>query len=158
MVKYREAYIKLLHETRLIPISINDITNKHLEYLSPLGENIRIAELYLQNKVHSNPPTNARPIISANGCPVENISEFVNFVLQPFVMEQHSYKKDTSDFIRKIENIRVQENALIITLDYESMCTNVIHYEYMEAAIITISNSNKHQVVWRIKRISIKSF
>ena len=116
MVKYREAYRKLLHETRLIPISINEITNKHLEYLSPLGEIIRIAELYLQNKVHSNPPTKARSIVSANGCPVESISEFVNFVLQPFVMEQHSYIKDTSDFHKKLKVLGSKKTLSLLHL------------------------------------------
>ena len=95
----------LVHETLLQLLSKREITEKNLKYLSPLiGTKTKTAKLYLLNKVHSDPPTKARPIISANNCPVERISEYVNFFLQPFVTEQHTYIMDTSDFIRTVES------------------------------------------------------
>ena len=127
--------------------------------MSPLGKpRIKTAELYLLNKIHSDPPTKARPIISANGCPVERISEYVDFFLQPFVSEQHTYIKETSDFIRKVELITVPNNALIITLDYESMYTNIIHEEAVNAVRNTLSKTDRHSYVKGIKRPSIESF
>ena len=136
-----------------------EINSKHFEYLSPVGkQGIKTAELYLLNKVHSDPPTKARPIISANGCPVERISEYVDFFLQPFVTEQHTYIKDTSDFIRKVEKLTVPDDALIITLDYESMYTNIIHDEAVSAIKNTLSGNNKHRYVQGIKRPSLELF
>ena len=115
-----------VNNTLLQLLSQGEISKKYFDYLSPIGQQgIRTAELYLLNKVHSDPPTKARPIISANGCPMERISEFDDLFLQPFVSEQHTFIKDTSDFIRKVELITVPDNALIITLDYESMYTNI---------------------------------
>lgn len=150
---------KLVHETLLELLSKGEITKKNLQYLSPVERNeVKTAELYLLNKIHSDPPTKARPIISANGCPVERISEFVDFFLQPFVSEQHTYMKDTSDFIRKIEQIKIPAEALIITLDYESMYTNIIHEEAVAAVKHTITESDKHQTVHGIKRPSTDSF
>ena len=148
-----------VHQTLLELVTKGEITKKQLEYLSPHGnKKIRTAELYLLNKIHSNPPTKARPIISANGCPVERISEFVDYFLQPFVVEQHTYLKDTSDFIRKIEKLRVPKEALLITLDYESMYTNIVHEEAIEAVRKTMTTQSKHQIVGGLKRPSIESF
>ena len=75
------------------------------------------------------------------------------------MVEQHTYIKDTSDFIRKIEEIKVQKNALIITLDYESMYTNIVHEEAVEAVRKTLANnSSKHVIVNGARRPSIDSF
>lgn len=150
---------KLVHETLLELFSKNEITKKQFEYLSPIGShNIQTAELYLLNKIHSDPPTKARPIISANGCPVERISEFVDLFLQPFVIRQHTYIKDTSDFIRKIEGMSAPTDALIITLDYESMYTNIVHEEAIEAVRKTITENDNHKIVRGMGRPSIESF
>ena len=150
---------KLVHQTLVELASKGEITRKQLDYLSPHGEKkVRTAELYLLNKIHSEPPTKARPIISANGCPVERISEYVDHFLQPFVIEQRTYLKDTSDFIRKVENIRIPKDALLITLDYESMYTNIVHEEAIEAVRKTLTNHSKHQIVGGLLRPSIESF
>ena len=149
----------LVHQTLIELLTKGEITKKQLEYLSPHGGGkVRTAELYLLNKIHSEPPTKARPIISANGCPVERISKFVDYFLQPFVIEQRTYIKDTSDFIRKIEKIRVPKEALLITLDYESMYTNIVHDEAIEAVHKTLTRQVKHQIVGGLKRPSIESF
>jgi len=43
-----------------------------------------------------------RPIVSSCGAPTECISEFVDYHLQPLVMQIPSYLKDTKDFLWKI--------------------------------------------------------
>ena len=135
-----------------------EITQKNYEYLCPSEELAKTAELYLLNKIHSDPPTKARPIISANSCPVERISEFIDFFLQPIVTEQNTYLKDTSDLIRKIEMLKVPDNALIITLDYESMYTNIVHAEAYQAVKRTIELDLKHKLINGVKRPSDKYF
>ena len=105
----------------------------------------KTAELYLLNKIHSDQPTKARLIISANSCSVEKISEYVDFFLQPFDLKQHTYIKDTSDFIGKIEKLKVPNGALIIVLDYESMYTNIVDEEAIQAVYETLSNDHMHQ-------------
>ena len=150
---------KLVHNTLSEMHTKGEISKKQLKYLSPIESGpIKTAELYLLNKVHSDPPTKARPIISANNCPVEKISNFVDFFLQPFVLEQNTYIKDTSDFIRKIEQIHVPKNALIITLDYESMYTNIVHEEAVESVRKTLTREERHGTVNGMKRPSVESF
>lgn len=139
-------------------LSNNEISKKTYEYLSPMHFETKTAEMYLLNKIHSDPPTKARPIISANNCPVERISEYVDYFLQPFVLQQTTYLKDTSDLIRKIEKIKIPDNALIITLDYESMYTNIVHNEAVDAIKRTIQNSDKYRTVNGIKRPHTDSF
>ena len=81
---------------------------------------------------------------------MERNSEYVDFFLQPFVTEQHAYIKDTSDFIRNVEKLTVPDDALIITLDYESMYTNIIHGEAVSAIktryLVTI-NTDMYRVL-----------
>lgn len=150
---------KLVHDTLSDMHSKGEISKRQLKYLSPQQSGtIKTAELYLLNKIHSDPPTKGRPIISANDCPVERISDFVDFFLQPFVLEQNTYIKDTSDFIRKIEQLQVPKNALIITLDYESMYTNIVHEEAVESVRKTIIRENRHCTVKGMKRPSVESF
>ena len=137
---------KLVHDTLIQLYRKSELNDKTLEYLSPMGDKkTKTAELYLLNKIHSDPPTKARPIISTNNCPVENISEYVHFFLQPLVIKQHTYIKDTTDFIRKIEKIRVPDEALIIVQDYESMYTNIVNDEAINAVYNTLSNDHMHQ-------------
>lgn len=50
------------------------------------------------------------------------------------------------------------KNAYIITLDYESMYTNIIHEEAISAVENTLSQSDRHKYVQGIKRPSVKSF
>lgn len=46
-------------------------------------------------------------------------------LLQPFVSQVQSYIRNTSDFITKVENKPVPENALLISLDVTSLYTNI---------------------------------
>ena len=86
------------------------------------------------------------------------LKRYLYFFLQPLVIIQHTYIKDTSDFIRKIVKIRVPNEALIIVLDYESMYTNIVHDEVINAAYNTLSNDHMHQNINGIKRPSIDPF
>ena len=60
------------------------------EYL--INESPRTAVLYLLPKNHKNKiPPPGRPIISANECPTERISQFVDFFLQTHLHKMRSY-------------------------------------------------------------------
>ncbi len=130
-----------------------EISENNCRYLDPLcNEQFRTPEMYLLNKIHSNPPTKARPIIACNGSPVERIAEFLDFFLVPIVQKQDTYLKDTSDFIRKIEGIKIPDTAWIITLDYHSMYTNVPHGQALDALRYTLDNDTQHRMVKGVLR------
>jgi hypothetical protein len=72
------------------------------EYLTP--EDPKPGRLYLLPKIHKeNKP--GRPIESANGHPTEKISEFIDFHLLSFVENLPSHIIDTTDYLKKMENL-----------------------------------------------------
>ncbi len=147
-----------VHTALLDMLEKGEISDSNLSYLDPLfNEQLRTPEMYLLNKIHSNPPTKSRPIIACNSSPVERIAEFLDFFLVPIVQKQDTYLKDTSDFIRKLEQVQIPNNALIITLDYCSMYTNVPHDEALSALRYTLNNNTQHQYVKGVKRPSTDS-
>ena len=78
------------------------IDDKTMEYLTP--EDPKPGRLYLLPKIHKeNKP--GRPIESANGHPTEKISEFIDFHLRSFVENLPSHIKDTTDHLKKMENV-----------------------------------------------------
>ena len=110
-----------------------EIHGDTLDYL--LVEVPRTAQLYLLPKIHKGKqPPPGRPVVSANGCPTEKISEFVDSFVKPYVPIIKSYIKDTTDFLRKIRDIgRLPDNSIIATLDVTSLYTNIPNNEAIES-------------------------
>ncbi|XP_064641362.1 uncharacterized protein LOC135496144 [Lineus longissimus] len=68
--------------------------------------------------------------MSANGCPTERISSFVDSFLQPLVKTTRSFIKDTTHFLRVLRDIgQLPDDALLVTLDVTSLYTNIPHLE-----------------------------
>ena len=100
----------------------------------------RTPQLYLLPKIHKgiNPPP-GRPIISANGCPTENISQFVDFFLNPSCMTLPSFVKDTTHFLKLINDLgQLPPNCLLVTMDVSSLYTNIPNIEGLTAARIAL--------------------
>ena len=87
----------------------------------------RTPQLYLLPKIHKgiNPPP-GRPIISANGCPTEKISEFVDHFLNPTLKHLRSFVKDTTHFLKLIYDLgQLPPNCTLVTMDVSSLYTNI---------------------------------
>ena len=79
-------------------------------------ENPKTPHFYLKPKVHKegNP---GRPVISSVNCCTSNISKYVDYHFQPIVKEISSYVQDTTDFLRKINQIDfVPDNSYLASL------------------------------------------
>lgn len=109
------------------------ISEKQFEYLKPPDEP-RPRIFYMLPKIHkpvdkwpvrNMPP--GRPIISDCSSESYKVSEYIDHFLQPLASKHDSYLKDTSDFLNKLKQIKVNENSLIVTMDVESMYTNIDH-------------------------------
>ena len=103
--------------------------NKHIDettfkWLNNSQNPPRIPEFYTLTKIHK-PNLAGRPIVSGNGGPTERISSFIDSLLHPIAKKQESYIKDTTDFVRFIENTLIPDNAIIATLDVCSLYTNI---------------------------------
>ena len=79
-------------------------------------ENPKTPHFYLNQKVHKegNP---GRPVISSINCHTSKISEYVDYHLQPIVKEIPSYVQDTTDILRKINQIDfIPDNSYLVSL------------------------------------------
>jgi hypothetical protein len=52
---------------------------------------------------------------------------FVDFHLRLFVEYLPSHIKDTTDYLKKMENLTTPENATLVTMDVTSLYTNILH-------------------------------
>jgi hypothetical protein len=95
-----------------------------MEYLTP--EDPKPGRFYLLPKRHkeNNP---GRLIVSVNCHPTEKISEFIDFHLRPFVENLPSHIKDTTDYLKKMENLTIPENTTLVTMDVTFLYTNIPH-------------------------------
>ena len=111
----------------------NYISEKQFQYLKP-PEEPRARQFYMLPKIHKPlekwPVTNmppGRPIISDCSSESYRVSEYIDHFLQPLASKHESYLKDTSDFLNKLKEVKVNESSLIVTLDVEAMYTNIDH-------------------------------
>lgn len=105
---------------------------KQMSYLLP-NPSARERQFYLLPKIHKDmckwtienrmPP--GRPIVSDCSSESYHISEYIEHFLNPISNQHPSYIKDTYDFLNKIKDLEIPKNALLITLDIESLYTNI---------------------------------
>ena len=114
-------------------VNSKEISRKTGDYL--IIENSKTANFYLLPKIHKNViPPPGRPIVSANSCPSERISQFVDHFIQPLVQELlPSYLRDSSHLINLIRNLRIPTDSILATLDVTSLYTNIPNEEGIEA-------------------------
>ena len=100
------------------------IDDKTIAYLTP--KDPKPGRFYFLPKIHneSNP---GRHIVSANGHPTEKISKFIDFLLRPFVENLLSHIKDTTDYLKKMENLTIPENITLVSMDVTYLYTSIPH-------------------------------
>lgn len=111
------SYLKSLADNKIITPSL-------FRYLKPPNPP-RTPQFYLLPKIHkqNNP---GRPILSANSCPTERISEFVDYFLQPLVNALPSHIKDTPHFIDSISSLPpLSPDVILVSLDVKGLYTNI---------------------------------
>ena len=137
---YRKASTDLTEEH-------NEKVNTNIEFLRRNGEitkslesklvtnNVKTPELYLLPKIHKNiSPPPGRPVVSANKCPTEKISAFVDIFLRPHLPKIKSYLKDTTHLLQTLKELPLlKANAILCTLDVSSLYTNIPNKEGLKA-------------------------
>lgn len=105
------------------------------EYGFLLCEHTRLATFYMLPKVHKEPRDNppGRPIVAANGSLTEPASQFIDYFLKPYVQKLPSYVQDTTDVLNKISKIDDMTWDFLVTLDVESLYTNISHVDGLRA-------------------------
>ena len=108
------------------------ISAKQMCYLKPPIDP-RPRQMYLLPKIHKAvetwnfsgkmPP--GRPIISDCASESYAVSEYIDHFLQTLARKHDSYVKDTPDFLTKLKQVKIKPDTLLVTLDVESMYTNI---------------------------------
>jgi hypothetical protein len=115
------------------------INEKELEYLRT-PENPRERLFYLLPKIHKEkdkwlepkiPP--GRPIVSDCNSDTYRLSEYIDHFLCPLASLHPSYIRDTPDFLAKIRNLKLDKQSLLITIDVESLYTNINNKEGLKS-------------------------
>ena len=128
-----------LHESKVI-------SDKQLKFLQPPDEP-RPRRFYMLPKIHKDkeswpsgnmPP--GRPIVSDCNSESEDVASFIDAYIKTRASGHPSYIKNTYDFLDKISEIDLQPNSLLISLDVESMYTNIDHDEGLSAIKQTFSD------------------
>ena len=102
-----------------------DISVGTMDYF--LINNPRLGRFYLLPKIHKRMnKIPGRPVISNTRYYTENISEFLDFHLQPLSKKVASFVRDTNDFLRKIRDLGdLTENAILCTADVVGLYPNI---------------------------------
>ena len=105
-----------------------------LKEFDTFPKDIRTPIFYVLQKIHKVANENlpirypGRPIVSSCNSATENISKFLDSVLHPYVTSLSSHIKDTTDFIKKVKNIKFcSKDSYLVTLDVSSLYTNIPH-------------------------------
>ena len=119
-------------------VTHKEISQKCADYL--LIESPRTANFYLLPKIHKGKlPPPGRPIVSANDCPTEKISQLVDHFIQPLVPKLDSYICDSGHFLWLLDNLELPQNVILCTLDVTSLYTNIPNTEGIETVRKSLS-------------------
>ena len=141
------------------------ITNKQFKYLAP-PDTPRQRRFYMLPKIHKDktswpnermPP--GRPIVSDCNSESERIASFIDSFIKTRASNHPSYIKNTYDFLDKISDIQLKPSSLLISLDVESMYTNIEHEDGLNAikdAFSDYEDDPKFKAILELLEISLK--
>ena len=99
------------------------------DFLYDYKSAITLGKLYFLPKIHKKLfKVPGRPVISNCGTPTENVSEFLQDHLKPFMQSSWSYIKDSRDFPRKIKKMgNLPGNSILVTMDVVGLYPSIPH-------------------------------
>lgn len=136
------------------------ITEKQFDYLKP-PEQPRPRRFYMLPKIHKTqdkwtiphkiPP--GRPIVSNCNSESDKIAEYIENFLKLQSTQHPSYIKNTDQFVSKIKELEIPKNTLLVTLDVDSMYTNINHADAIKAFEETFSDRQNHLAYEPVKQL-----
>ena len=90
--------------------------------------------MYLLPKIHKrlrNVP--GRQVVSNCGMGTENISAFVEYHISNIIPGISRILKDTTDFLKKLEDVNIPDNAIMVSFDVVGLYPHIPHEDGIEA-------------------------
>ena len=110
----------------------------------------RTPHLYLLPKIHKQgSPPPGRPVVSANSCPTERISTYIDILTKNMVPKIPSYIKDTGHFLQILKDIKqpLPDGTILCTLDVTSLYTNIPNEEGRRAMAYWLSRYRPQKTI-----------
>ena len=83
-------------------------------------------------------------MISSINCHTPKISEYIDYRLQPIVKEIQLYVQDTTDFLRKINQINfVPDNSYLVSVDVKSLYSDIPNAEGIKSVKMSLEKYSK---------------
>ncbi len=100
----------------------------------------RTAAFYLLPKIHK-PGNPGRPIISANECPTELISNYVDHHINKYVKDMPTYLRDTKHLLNKLADLTdLPTGSILVTIDVCALYTSIPHADGLTALRKTLED------------------
>ena len=142
------------------------LSEKVFQFLLP-PERPRQRRFYMLPKIHKpkdswpipNVMPPGRPIVSDCSSESEKVAMYIDSYIKDQANKHPSYIKNTYDFLDKVRGLELDPNSLLITLDVESMYTNINHEEGIQAiknAFPTLKNNELFKGIIELLEISLK--
>ena len=97
-----------------------------------------------------------RPIISNCGTYNYNVAKFLNNLLSPYSINDHSYAKDSFEFAEFIRQRKISNTEEMVSFDVESLFTNVPTNETIDIIIKDLYNDNKLKTIVKITQNNVQ--
>ena len=116
--------------------TIHKLSNMEKQFFTEHGNKINVHDINdiitLAKDLKIFPP--CRQIVSGIGTLTENISSFIDSILQRLMLFIPSYIKDTKEFINKLASIKtIPSDVLLVTMDVTSLYANIPHIGGVDA-------------------------
>lgn len=116
------------------------INAKQRSYLIGKSEP-RARRFYMLPKIHKDPAKWSKPYVIPPGRPIVSdcdsetyyTAEYLDYYLNPLSVKHPSYIKDTYDFVGKIKKLQIPNQAILFTMDIDSLYTNIDIREGIQA-------------------------
>ncbi|CAJ0944101.1 unnamed protein product [Ranitomeya imitator] len=87
-----------------------------------------VATFYCLPKVHKGiNPLKGRPIVSGIDSLTQKLGLYIDRILRPFVISLSSYIRDTTDLLLKLDQITLDEDMRLCSIDVEALYSSIPH-------------------------------
>ena len=110
-------------------------------YLRLDVSHVIVQQAYFLKKLHKDLIA-MRPIVSGVGGPTEAISSFLDYYMQPHVLQIKSYVGDSASLIRLLEETQFPPEISLVTIDVKALYLNIPHHEGVQACLDRLYGDN----------------
>jgi hypothetical protein len=126
----QDPTVYLEKKTRSLILDVSSIDDKIKRLLIPREKSSRVPRLYGLPKIHKK-DIPLRPIVSAVKSPTQALARYLAKILQPLTEVIPSYVKNSSHFVNRLQDFKIDHEDIMVSFDVVSLFTRVPVNEVM---------------------------